>query len=428
MEVSGKGLLYLINDLLDVSKIAAGKFSIDEGEFNLESLLHEVKTIFYKRAEEAKLAFRVVSSAHYPQLLLGDGHRISQVLINLLGNAVKFTEQGHVTLTIKEDKQPHQQDQLCFTIEDEGIGMSPETLQQLFQPFEQAEHSISRRFGGTGLGLYISKQLTDLMGGEIKVSSILGQGSRFEVRLPLQLSKTKATQVTQQPNHSHSRYSGTVLIAEDAPELQMLERRILEPMGLTVFTANNGKIALDMVKQQSFDMILMDMQMPVMSGIEATIQLRKEGYNIPIIALTANVMPRHSEEFEEAGCNHFLEKPINRAELEQLLDHYLPQAALPQGEVSTLIDDELFELFLQRCRVLHDEMMTALSNQQWPQVRKAAHTLKGSGTSFGYPELTRLGATVCNALDANQPVEAEGAVEQLHDLLQQICDGEAIDS
>ncbi|MBT3308955.1 MAG: response regulator [Gammaproteobacteria bacterium] len=423
MDVSGKGLLYLINDLLDVSKIAAGKFTIDDTEFDLDALLDEIKTIFYKRAEEARLSFKVSSSLHCSTLLRGDGHRISQILINLLGNAVKFTEQGSVTLTISELEaiDGSELPQLSMVVQDQGIGISPEVMEQLFQPFEQGDSSISRRFGGTGLGLYISRQLVDLMGGSIHVDSVAGQGARFEVRLPLRFSETPVQlRISGQQHSLPANYQGTVLIAEDAPELQLLEQRMVERYGLKTRIARNGEEAVELALAKSFDLILMDMQMPLMDGIEATRQLRRAGCTTPIVALTANVMPRHREQFKQAGCDHFLEKPINRSALEQVLTTHLHKGAEPVQELDDLIDDELYQLFIERSRVLHQEMMAAFEVSSWAEVRSAAHTIKGSGTTFGYPDLTRMGAEVCITIDADNHAEAATAVEQLHQVLQQI--------
>ncbi|MBT7308797.1 MAG: PAS domain S-box protein, partial [Gammaproteobacteria bacterium] len=263
IEISGRALLALINDMLDFSRITSGKFEVDQGYFNLDLLVEEIQNIFAVRIADAGLHFEVSVRSPMSHQLNGDGRRIVQILINLLSNAIKFTEQGKVTL---ECWVEHSEGKVHFMVEDQGIGMSAEVMGRLFLPFEQADNTISRRFGGTGLGLHISKALAELMGGTIEVASELGSGSRFEVILPYQQgpllvqSKQPAQRVINQ------RFSGRVLIAEDTLELQLLERRILESMGLEVKVVSNGREAIEQWTQGAFDLILMDMQMPEMDG------------------------------------------------------------------------------------------------------------------------------------------------------------------
>jgi CheY-like chemotaxis protein len=215
---------------------------------------------------------------------------------------------------------------LFFTVKDSGIGMSPEILDRLFQRFEQADGSTSRRFGGSGLGLFISLNLAEMMGGTIDVSSQEEVGSIFELILPYRPSELWEKREKKRSYNSSvldQKLSGYVLVAEDTPELQLLERRILEGMGLTVTTANNGKEAIDLASSQSFDLILMDMQMPEIDGIEATKMLRSENNQTPIVALTANVMQKHRDAFYEAGCDGFIAKPIDKQELKRELKKHL---------------------------------------------------------------------------------------------------------
>ncbi len=275
--------------------------------------------------EDAGLAFTVLTPSNLSHQLIGDRQRISQVLINLLGNAIKFTEKGTIFLKVwLGEKQIH------FRVVDSGIGMSPEVLERLFQRFEQADSSISRRFGGSGLGLYISYSLARIMGGDIEVESSEGKGSSFQLSLPYRQSDLPVEELEINNSghmvHHHTHFSGDILVAEDMPELQLLERRILEGMGLNVVVASNGKEAIDQANSQPFDLILMDMQMPEVDGIKATEQLRLMGNQTPIIALTANVMQKHRNAFHLAGCNGFLEKPINKSALREILQQFLPAA------------------------------------------------------------------------------------------------------
>ncbi|HIJ25749.1 MAG TPA: response regulator, partial [Gammaproteobacteria bacterium] len=325
VEFSSRGLLSLINDILDLSKIESGKFEIDEGSYDLEQMIDEVARIFKVRAAESDISFNVDFTEKLTHQVEGDGRRIGQVLINLLGNAFKFTSSGAVSLKIWADHRLH------FRVEDSGIGMSVEVLNRLFQPFEQADRSISRRFGGTGLGLHISMTLAQMMEGDIEVSSEEGVGSCFQLNLPYQIDRESRVERDQEAVDSVSqRFVGEVLVAEDTVELQVLVRKMLASVGVKVTLVNNGQEALEQVLHQSYPLLLMDMQMPVMDGIEATRRLRAVGYHAPIVAMTANVMQQHRDQFKEAGCDDFLSKPIDRRALNQVLSQYL-QRETPVG-------------------------------------------------------------------------------------------------
>ncbi len=321
IEVAGRDQLALVNDILDMSKIESGKFTVEDSDYDLVSLVQDLQRTFSARAREHGLVLQVEQQVTPNHLLTGDLQRIRQILMNLLGNALKFTEQGTITLGVGKVEG-----RLQFVVEDSGIGMSQETVSRLFQRFEQADGSISRRFGGSGLGLYISQNLARLMGGTIEVESEVDKGSRFRLSLPWRESDKALKR--EQPSRrdtgaSQSQLRGSVLIAEDTPMLQILERRILEANGLTVTIAGNGEEAVELARSEPFDLILMDMQMPIMDGIEATRRLREEGNQIPVVALTANVMQKHREAFEAAGCNDFLGKPIDQKLLLETLSPYL---------------------------------------------------------------------------------------------------------
>ncbi|MBT3308861.1 MAG: response regulator [Gammaproteobacteria bacterium] len=320
IEVAGRSQLALVNDILDLSKIESGKFTISEAPFDLSVLLQDMVRTFTTGMQDSGLRFQLVQQVESRYQLLGDAQRISQVLSNLLGNAMKFTHQGGVTLTAEQ-----REGQLCFSVNDSGIGISPEMQQRLFQRFEQGDGSISRRFGGSGLGLYISSCIAELMGGTITLESEEGRGATFLFSVPFKvstecsLSKPKPSQV----DSSSEKVQGRVLVAEDTPELQLLVRRMLERMGATVSVVDNGQEAVNLATAQPFDLIFMDMQMPVMDGIEATQLLKAREHCPPIVALTANVMQKHREQFDQAGCDGFLAKPINRQGLQQVLKQYL---------------------------------------------------------------------------------------------------------
>ena len=461
IESAGKAQLALVNDVLDMSKIQSGKFSIDEFAYDLTAMVTRVEKMISVRARDAGLRLEVKQVSTERVLLLGDANRISQILINLLTNAIKFTESGEVHLTSWNDNN-----QLHFRVEDSGIGMSPETLGRLFNRFEQADGSISTRFGGSGLGLYISRNLAEMMGGTIDASSKEGVGSTFHLTLPYKSSDISTIHSEQGEDEQRrlaqqEKFRGRVLIAEDTPELQLLERRILEGLGITVEVANDGVEAVTLAEQHAFDLILMDMQMPKMDGIQATKVLRERRVTTPVVALTANVMEKHRDSFSEAGCDGFLSKPIDRQELRKVLKQYLKndvdrasleregkldqrvqerraavtaitgeeikgrlrhrrlrdrvdEAANQQpSNVDELINDELRAFFMSRVKVLKTELETAYENRAWEDVRGVAHTIKGSGTSFGFPQLTEFGSLICNEINLSRMDQATELTERL---------------
>lgn len=405
IESAGRSQLALVNDILDMSKIESGKFTIEEQPYDLALLLKDIEQMFSTRIKDAGLNFAIEQQNHETYKLLGDGQRIGQILINLLSNAIKFTEQGSISLVtrLKGDNKLH------FTLKDTGIGMSPAVLDRLFQRFEQADNSISRRFGGSGLGLFISINLAEMMGGTIDASSREGIGSIFELILPYRptqvlVSAEQDTDSAESESVLNEQLSGEILIAEDTLELQLLERRILQSMGLTVTIANNGQEAVELAKKQQFDMILMDMQMPVLDGIGATKTLRAAGNTTPIIALTANVMQKHRDAFGEAGCDGFLAKPIDKQMLRRTLKQHLNRTSplSPPAEVMPEVDEELVEIFRESNSLRIHQLKQALKNEDWTALREVAHTLKGSAASFGYPQLSTLAEVVQQSVDQRQ--------------------------
>ncbi len=319
--LSGRNLLSLVNDILDMSKIESGKFEIESFPYSLSDMIKEIELLFSIKMNSSDADF-IVNQQIYPSVQIwGDRARVIQIMLNLLSNAQKFTHEGSVTLNCWLEKET-----LCFSVEDTGIGMSSEVLSRLFKPFEQADSSISRRFGGTGLGLHISQNLAELMEGEIEASSEEGKGSCFVLKLPYRESELP---IENEPialvkdSNNDQMLKGEVLIVEDTPELQALETRIVEKSGATVTIANNGQEAVKLATKWQFDLILMDMQMPVMNGLEATKILRQQGNKTPIIALTANVMQKHRDAFFKAGCDGFIEKPVKQDEIGNTLKLYL---------------------------------------------------------------------------------------------------------
>jgi CheY-like chemotaxis protein len=320
---SSYALLNIINDILDFSKIEAGKLTIENIDFNLKTLINEVVDLVKFKADEKGLNFKVTLEDNIQLSLHGDNLRISQVLINLINNAIKFTDHGYVHLNIYSKDS-----EFTFEIIDSGIGMNEEQQTNLFQPFSQADGSTTRKYGGTGLGLSISKQLIDLMGGSIWCESTLQKGSKFIFTLTL--AKANIPIQIKQDNHRYDFKSikfenSKILLVEDNIINQEIVKGLLENSKIKIDIAADGKIAVDKFfeNESSYDLILMDLQMPIMDGYEATKIIRNRNKNIPIIALTANAMQKDIEATMEVGMNQHISKPIEVSKLFKTLNKYL---------------------------------------------------------------------------------------------------------
>ncbi|CAA7620019.1 putative Histidine kinase [Candidatus Terasakiella magnetica] len=322
-------LLGIINDILDFSKIEAGKLSVERREFSLGTVLQQVIDLFSERAAAKGLRLSLDLDPAIPPVLLGDPLRFGQILTNYLGNAVKFTERGDVTIGGSVIEAGEDEFTLRFTVSDTGIGLTPEQMERLFQSFEQADSSTTRRFGGTGLGLAISKQLAELMGGTVGVDSTPGAGSRFwfsarfgKVETSAELSVAPYIDTTAPRLPLQGR---RILVVEDNAVNQMVARGLLEAVGVVVEIANHGAEALSLIGSKPYDLVLMDMQMPVMDGLEATRRLRADSRfaRLPIVAITANAMESDRQTCLEAGMNDHVRKPFDPEALYAVLGHWI---------------------------------------------------------------------------------------------------------
>jgi signal transduction histidine kinase/BarA-like signal transduction histidine kinase len=328
---SGKNLLQIINDILDFSKIEAGKLSTEKVEFSLIQMLEELESLFRPMCMRKNLDFDVLCCSELPETMRSDPVRLRQCLVNLLNNAIKFTEQGHVYLNVSLEtinQTPH----IRFDIEDTGIGIPKDKQLLVFEAFTQADGSHTRKFGGTGLGLTITRQLVELLGGQISLQSDEGRGTIFTIQMPLGVDADSQS-VTFRHNAIEALQSefsnplipikGNILVAEDARANQALIRIMLQKMGLDVTIVEDGRQAVEKISNGRYDLILMDMQMPVMNGYDAARQIKAMGIQIPVIALTAHAMKGDEEKCRQAGCDDYLAKPIDRTKLEKILRHYL---------------------------------------------------------------------------------------------------------
>jgi signal transduction histidine kinase/ActR/RegA family two-component response regulator len=331
---SAASLLDLLNDILDFSKIEAGKLELDASPFELRPLLESTVAVVRLTAERKRLSIALDIAPDVPAVLVGDAGRLRQVLVNLLGNAVKFTEHGEVRLSVQATGRSGQRLALRFGVRDTGIGIAADKQDRIFGAFIQADGSTTRKFGGTGLGLAISSRLVALMGGTIAVDSTPGQGSLFH--FAVELGVHSATLRDDDLPASAPRAVATsrtglhVLLAEDNEVNQRVAARFLERLGHRVTVACDGREALDLWRQQAFDLVLMDVQMPEMDGFEAVAAIREtetQGARIPVIALTAHAMSGDRERCLAAGMDGYLTKPVKLAQLVAAIDDVLPTIA-----------------------------------------------------------------------------------------------------
>jgi len=342
----GRELLVLINDILDFSKIEANKLEAEITNCSLAELLNVVESFMRPKAEEKGLEFKVLESAGLPSQIRTDPLRLRQCLVNLVGNAVKFTQAGHVYINIlvqQEAGEPY----ICFNIEDTGIGIPQDKQKAIFEAFTQADGSYTRKYGGSGLGLTITKHLAEILGGWLTVISKEGEGSTFSLTLPIGVELSKQSHLDRyniaevlQDDADKSatpKFSGRVLVAEDTLTNQVLIELLLKRLGLDVTIAADGKEAVDKALSGDFDLILMDIQMPNINGHEATRALREKGLATPIVALTAHAMKGDDKKCIESGCDDYLSKPIDRQKLLDVIGKYLPSQAQTVREASDAV-------------------------------------------------------------------------------------------
>jgi len=323
IRASGQSLLGILNDILDFSKMQAGKVELHPVPFSLDEVMQAVASIMSVSAGEKKLELRMTVEPDVPRMLVGDALRLQQVLVNLAGNAIKFTERGSVSVLVQRVGGAPLV--LRFSVRDTGIGMNKEQLARLFSPFTQGDLSITRRFGGTGLGLVISRNLIELMGGSIEVESVEGKGTEF--RFTLGFTAAEEVETPGMPAAELSLDGVRILLVEDNPVNQNVARGILEQARAVVAVADNGQLALELLRSDDYDLVLMDVQMPVMDGFTATQKIRNElGLTLPVIAMTAGVMESEREQCMQAGMDDFIAKPIDVEQMFATLARYAPGA------------------------------------------------------------------------------------------------------
>jgi signal transduction histidine kinase/CheY-like chemotaxis protein/HPt (histidine-containing phosphotransfer) domain-containing protein len=460
MRTSAGSLLQIIGDILDLSKIEAGKMVLEEEPFNLHSALEAALTVVAMPAQQKGLRFVCDVDSHLPANIKGDSLRLNQILFNLVGNAVKFTDSGEIRLGIAIEEQTTDQVCLHFSVSDTGAGIPEEKLQSIFEAFTQADNSATRRFGGTGLGLTICRELVRLMGGRIWVESRVGTGStfhfttRFKVAEPVSLPEARAeTRLFARP----AARALKILVAEDNAINEVLIKELLTELGHNMTIAKNGKEAVAAFQRELWDLILMDVQMPQMDGLQATAvirqteQMRGKTSPTPIIALTAHAMAGDRERCLGAGMNDYLTKPIHIPDLVRAIDRFAPTAPapavdtpkppspvpVPRAALAKVFD---FDVLLKRCRgnktlahevarlyseqapTLLDDIRDALAKADGAQLERSAHTLKGSLAQMGAEAASKLALQLEQAGRANQLSDLDEVVNRLEEETATIAD------
>ena len=426
---SSNSLLGILNDILDFSKLEAGRVTINYNPFDLDEVLVNINKMFADLAEKKRLDLKTDVAPDVPRNLVGDALRLQQVLINLLGNALKFTEHGEVSLKITAQHIAQSQVRLLFSVIDTGIGMSDRDLEKLFQPFSQVDSTISRRFGGTGLGLVISRDLLQLMGSEFSVTSSPGKGSSFGFELVLTIAS--ASNLPKSPasiwpyEDFGDLFAGTrILVVEDNLTNQQVVREFLNLSGIAVDIANNGKEALQILEHGVFDAVLMDVHMPEMDGFEATVRIRSQARfsELPVIALTAGITEEEQDRYRRSGMNGFVAKPIKPEQLmstlmqcikpiantvnaaDQAIAAHRPSLeSLPGFDLNNLMAllghnkafaIQLLITFKDHMNNLADEIEAMISAGNFAAAGQLAHKIKGAAGNIGAVRLHEASETL----------------------------------
>jgi PAS domain S-box-containing protein len=416
---ASENLLLLINDILDLSKVEASQLELERTGFKLTELVDKTIEMLAMRAEQKGLALVCEIAPESPNDLLGDPTRLQQVLLNLLGNAIKFTEAGKVSLRIAPDTDVSAPWALQFTISDTGIGIPAKKLSHVFERFTQADSSTTRRYGGTGLGLTISRRLVELMGGRIWVESEVDKGSVFSFVAPLEIWKGCRPEIISSVGDAPAEPMPAlnILLVEDYPDNRTITIAYLQGTPYRMEIAENGAIAVEKFILGHFDLVLMDRQMPVMDGLTATRAIRtweKANHRLPtpIIALTAAALKGDREQCVEAGCTAYLTKPIKQDVLLEAIRHYSRTPSSPSNAAVQTRDvdgagkrhERRAEFLLSRKRDVVT-IRDALDRRDFATVAQLSHGMRGAGGMYGFPGITDIGAELESAAD-----NSDGAV------------------
>jgi len=425
---NGEHLLELINDILDMSKIEANQLKLENLEIPFPRWLQNIEDIIVQRAEAKGLAFKVKLNLPLPEKIRTDPTRLQQILLNLLNNAIKFTAQGEVILEVSASDSD-----LRFKVIDTGIGITEEQKAAIFNVFTQAESATTRKYGGTGLGLNISRHLANNLGGDITVTSEPGKGSQFTASVALKqpeqntwldtLKQWQSLAEKTQAAKAMPSLSGKILVAEDQPEIQQLIKMLLQLAGLDVVSVSDGKELVEECLKQNFDLIVSDIQMPGHNGIEAVKQLKSMGISTPVIALTANAMAHQREGYMKEGFTDYISKPFSRDSFIQTIAKHMRNMEEEAQSLEKQLAKETKAIAQTFLASVPEQVATAISCLEggcWPQLAEVAHTIKGAALTFGFSKIGHLAGDIeVLAMKRNQQSLSAEKQSEHQNLLQQ---------
>jgi len=436
---AGENLLNLINDILDLSKVEAGQIVLEVVEFDLAEVVARATEIIQVKAAPKGLTVRYRILAGVPARLTGDPGRLQQVLINLLGNSMKFTEKGGLEVTVDPDPQSNESGRLRFAVADTGIGIPADKLDVIFENFVQADSSTTRKYGGTGLGLSISRQLVTLMHGRIWVESTVGVGSTFYftasfavpsqqaalLQAPAESTKAAASQLNSQLARGLQ-----ILLADDSEDNRFLILSYLKGTDCSVDIAENGRLATEKFEAAKYDLVLMDVEMPEMDGYTATRLIREreraeDAKPTPILALTAHAFAEAVRRSLDAGFTAHLTKPIRKATLLEAIARHAPEARAESrpAKIHVTVDASLQDLipgYLAKRTADAARAAEALAAGDYDTVRRFGHNLKGTGAGYGFPALTEMGAAIEDGAKTHDQEMIQYKLDELMRYLEQV--------
>ncbi|OFZ08190.1 MAG: hybrid sensor histidine kinase/response regulator [Bacteroidetes bacterium RIFCSPHIGHO2_02_FULL_44_7] len=449
IKVSGDAMIVLINDILDLAKVDSGKLTFEETPFKMETSIAAMLHLFELKIQEKNLKFVQVYDTKIPEVLVGDPMRLHQIVLNLMSNAVKFTNKGAIKVSVELASESAESVTIKYTIEDTGIGIAENKIENIFENFQQASSGTSRIYGGTGLGLAIVKQLVESQNGEITVKSEIGKGSTFSFTLSFLKSDETALPIEEMIEWDEEIKNIRVLVVEDIPLNQLLMKTLLDEFGFHCEIASNGRIAIEKLKSMEFDVVLMDLQMPEMNGFEATEYIRKElKLSIPIMALTADVTTADLEKCTKVGMNDYLAKPVDDkllySKIVSLLKHsdnvamvkkntsnqtvvlritdmsYLTQ----KTKANPTLMMEMITLYLEQTPLLVSEMSTSFQNRDWDMLQSVSHKMIPTFSIFGMkPEIEGIARMIQEFSSARADnIALSDLIEQLEGICLQACE------
>ncbi|MFY8078640.1 MAG: ATP-binding protein [Flavobacteriales bacterium] len=401
MRSASSTLLSIINDVLDISKIESGKFSIETIPFNLNKTIRQTLSIFEEKAKVSNISLDIDLTDDRGTMYLGDPHRLSQVLFNIVGNAIKFTHAGYVRVTSQLTRGENDICFVSFTIQDTGVGMDMAYLTKVFEAFSQEDASITRKFGGSGLGLSIARSIVQIMGGTIQIDSEKGKGTCVAIRIPMRISNDKTKQeIVEMTDLQKSLKGIRVLAVEDNELNRMVLQVILKKCEVVVTIAHNGQEAIDMIQENEFDIVLMDVQMPIVDGLEATKYIREElKYTTPIIGLSANAMREEVEICKQAGMNDYLVKPYSERALVEVMRKWSSEEMQPLTSHEASVPENELDLSMLKQYVGNDvtvlkDVVSGYLEHLPPQLDRLELALVGSDVIALRHELHQLKASM----------------------------------